>query len=381
MVALARAISISFLCSFGLSACVTHRQTTTLSCTEARAHIIKITDERLSPMGDIARWKWCNKKLIEDLAREQQILDEVAQKSREYDLDETFVREFFQKQMNLAKDMQAKTFEELRYREPDCSLEKPEVLGKLRKNLDLNSDRLLKSLQTLKAEQCSENVIFVQAGEGSFNHQAILQLLANKPEAVDLYFSGSPTNTLLLADRMNGDAFVAIRNDLVSGHYIPATLEALRDFEITNPRESLRLPINMCLLRVKNTGHLPLVTIVSHPAALEQIKNWKAGKKLVEVSEEKGTSEAARRLSVGDFDSQTGVIGPQLLAAIYDNLEVVACNLQDTQDVTTTFLRFRPKKRTQRISLEQARLISILVDNLMPSFRSQRFTGLKIRVV
>lgn len=199
------------------------------------------------------------------------------------------------------------------------------------------------------------SVVYVQAAQGSFNHQAIKRLYKGKT-GLDYRFSGTPLNTFEHAAKNDAQAFVALRNDLVPGHLVKATVEALKEYKIISVTAGVKQRIEMCLLRTQSAveQQLALKTIASHPAALAQIGKWKAGKRYQEIEEPKGTSEAARILSEGLYADDSGVIGPKALVELYTNLVIVETGIQDREDNTTLFGQLWVQKREQSVSEQQA---------------------------
>ncbi|WP_263081653.1 hypothetical protein [Endozoicomonas sp. Mp262] len=209
-----------------------------------------------------------------------------------------------------------------------------------------------KGLSTMSA------AIYVQAAPGSFNHQAITQLYQNHShEGPAFIFSGTPLKTFEQAWKNSAEAFVALRNDLISGHLVKATVEAIQEYRVIDVTDSISLPIEMCLLRTRKSVNQKqsLQVIISHPAALGQITQWKKGKNLEELQEPDGTSIAAKRLAEGKLSERTGAIGPCLLENLYPSLIVVEKGIQDSADNTTLFGQLKVEKREAPIPEDVAR--------------------------
>lgn len=198
--------------------------------------------------------------------------------------------------------------------------------------------------------------IYVQAGAGSFNHQALKELFADDFDKLDVHFSGTPHEAMSQAVAHAGLAFAAVSNTIVPGNWIQATVDALRDFRIVSVERTTTLRIDQCLLLHEDTvaGRIPLERVCSHPAALQQITKWKAERGVAEIPEPLGTSKAAERLSKGEFDLSTGVVGPQIAADIYANLVVVECGIQDRAYNATTFALMQVELRPEKISANTA---------------------------
>lgn len=201
-----------------------------------------------------------------------------------------------------------------------------------------------------------EPVIYVQATKGSFNHQAIKRLSKHKGKSwTNFQFSGTPLNTLKDAWKHGAQAFVALRNDLVPGNLVHATVEAMKEYKVIHVTAGIIHPIEMCLLRTRQAveQQLPLQMITSHPAALAQVGKWKAGKKYKEVEEALGTAEAAKLLSKGKYSSSAGAIGSCTLAELYDNLVVIETGIQDCENNKTLFGCLQVEKRDATVSGDQ----------------------------
>ena len=82
-------------------------------------------------------------------------------------------------------------------------------------------------------------------------------------------------------------------------------------------------------------------TIMAHSQNFRQCKNNLA-KKFVNLKQLSGqgdlldTARCAEALVTGKLDKNTAILGPKILAEIY-NLEIIAENLQDSQNNLTSF--------------------------------------------
>ena len=68
--------------------------------------LLGLVKERLDVAPDVARTKWNTKAPIEDLPREQQIIDEVSRRAAEYRLDPRVAGSFFRAQIEASKIVQ-----------------------------------------------------------------------------------------------------------------------------------------------------------------------------------------------------------------------------------------------------------------------------------
>lgn len=198
--------------------------------------------------------------------------------------------------------------------------------------------------------------IFVQATQGSFNQQALELLLEHPINNTNVCFCGTPLNAFQSALENNGLAFVALKNTIIPGHFVEATLNALQGFQIKKIISIIQMKIEMAVIRHQEAlqNQLPLNQIASHPAALQQISKWKTNHSLIgEISVPDGTAEAARRLSLGELPVDVAVIGPKNLVLLYPNLVVTEEGIQDRQDNFTTFILVEIIKRPQPVSNEK----------------------------
>lgn len=124
--------------------------------------VLFLIQKRLAIMHEVSRTKWNQELPIEDKIREQQILIDLAEKAKEYNLDEKWIAKFFQAQMDAAKEIQKRDFilwqkegiikfeevfslkEELRSYIDQINQEMMILLGKIyQKNRDINSRFIL----------------------------------------------------------------------------------------------------------------------------------------------------------------------------------------------------------------------------------------------
>lgn len=72
--------------------------------------LLLLIQKRLAIMHEVARTKWNNQIPIEDKLREQQILQALGAKAKDYALDEKWVLGFFEAQIEASKEMQRHDF-------------------------------------------------------------------------------------------------------------------------------------------------------------------------------------------------------------------------------------------------------------------------------
>ncbi|MEM7226561.1 MAG: gamma subclass chorismate mutase AroQ [Pseudomonadota bacterium] len=79
--------------------------------TPAPQALVDAMTERLALMEPVARYKWNAGRPIEDLAREQVVLDKVVESAGAAGVDVDFARSFFQAQIAAAKEIQQRNFD------------------------------------------------------------------------------------------------------------------------------------------------------------------------------------------------------------------------------------------------------------------------------
>ncbi len=72
--------------------------------------LARLVDERLALMPDVARYKWNRKQAIEDLPREQALLDSIKSQAPQYGLDPSRAVAFFAAQIEASKVLQRELF-------------------------------------------------------------------------------------------------------------------------------------------------------------------------------------------------------------------------------------------------------------------------------
>ncbi|MFO0845529.1 MAG: gamma subclass chorismate mutase AroQ [Gemmataceae bacterium] len=107
--------------------------------------LLGLMNERLGLMHDVARWKWNERRPIDDPERERALLDEVARRGEERGLDPGFVRAFFADQIEAAKEVQHAAFDRWAG-ERRGRFDRVRDLADLRKEIDRINGELLAAL-------------------------------------------------------------------------------------------------------------------------------------------------------------------------------------------------------------------------------------------
>lgn len=123
-------------------------------CAEARfteeratvARVFELLDERLAVMPDVAAWKWQNQKPISDPQREQAVVQSAVDQAATLGLSADGVRQLFELQIRLAREVQASLHEEWRRKGFDASRSVPSLDAEIRPKLDQLTPDLLRAL-------------------------------------------------------------------------------------------------------------------------------------------------------------------------------------------------------------------------------------------
>lgn len=115
--------------------------------------VLFLMQKRLALMHEVARTKWNQNLPIEDLSREQQLINALTIKAKSCGLEEAWTRKFFQAQFDAAKLIQKNDFsywsKQQHARKFDSVLD---LKTEIRPHLDHLSDELLNSLTKIYPE-------------------------------------------------------------------------------------------------------------------------------------------------------------------------------------------------------------------------------------
>jgi len=165
-------------------------------------------------------------------------------------------------------------------------------------------------------------------------------------EAAARRFFGAGATTLTTADLTealdavkNGRAraaIVAVENS-VTGPFggLPDAL-AGRDLVIGG---EVVMPLRHCLMAVPGATLEGISTVVSHPSALGQCRDWVARGGLATLSARDTAAAAQELVAIGE--EGTAVLGSRTLAELY-GLEILAEGISDAIDNVTRFLVLQP---------------------------------------
>lgn len=119
--------------------------------TAAPDRLLRLMGERLELMHDVARWKWNEGRPVADPARERQLLDRLAARAADREMDPEAVRAFFAAQIEAAKLVQQANLERWREEKRGRFARVPD-LASLRRRIDALNDELLDALAATTAD-------------------------------------------------------------------------------------------------------------------------------------------------------------------------------------------------------------------------------------
>lgn len=127
----------------------------TLSELESKKNIdqvLLLVQKRLALMHEVARTKWSQNLLIEDLDREKQLIADVKKRAESYGLDEAWTGKFFQAQFDAAKKIQKSDFDFWNQQGAPRFVSFLDLKQEIRPYLDQLSNELLESLGRIYPE-------------------------------------------------------------------------------------------------------------------------------------------------------------------------------------------------------------------------------------
>jgi prephenate dehydratase len=183
--------------------------------------------------------------------------------------------------------------------------------------------------------------IGIQGGKGSFNHQGWMKYAKDKNltdwEVVFLHTTKKVLEALENKEIDKGQ--FGIYNTL--GGLVEETAAQLGKykFEIV---DWYKFPIAHFLMKRKGVENSSITKIMGHPQGFKQCKttiskNYPDLENIISDGDRIDHAKIAEDLSSGQIESNVAVIGPEMLASLY-GLEIMAKNIQDSQDNFTTFV-------------------------------------------
>jgi len=206
---------------------------------------------------------------------------------------------------------------------------------KLGRTYDLLDNQLLPKRVNKK-----KIVYGIQGGRGSFNEEAIL-FYVNKNKIKKYQIKYLYTSEKVLKNLYEGNidyGLFAIQNGV--GGVVEESTHAMAKYKFRIVKE-FQILIRHFLLKRKDVDSKQLKTIIAHSQNFRQCKNNLA-KRYPDLKQVSGqgdlidTARCAGALAKNKIDKNTAILGPKILAEIYD-LEIINSDLQDSANNLTTF--------------------------------------------
>ncbi|MEH2364989.1 gamma subclass chorismate mutase AroQ [Nostoc sp.] len=126
--------------------------------------LLKLIQQRLLIAHDVARWKWNQKRPIEDLKREQELLLKVRQQATTHSLEPDRVAAFFQAQIKAGKLIQTADFQNWQKQGIKSFANVPDLNQTLRPSLDkLNTEFLFALTELTSVLGCPQIQELIQS--------------------------------------------------------------------------------------------------------------------------------------------------------------------------------------------------------------------------
>ncbi|MFA6016907.1 MAG: prephenate dehydrogenase/arogenate dehydrogenase family protein [Patescibacteria group bacterium] len=186
-----------------------------------------------------------------------------------------------------------------------------------------------------------KKIIFgIQGGKGSFNEEAVIFYInKNKIKKFQIKYLFTSEKVLKNLHEGNIDyGLFAIQNAV--GGVVEESTHAMARYKFKIVEE-FQILISHFLMKRKDVGVKQIKTIMAHSQNFRQCKN-NLEKKYLNLKQISGngdlldTARCAEALTKNKIDKNTAILGPKILAEIYE-LEIIAENLQDSQNNLTTF--------------------------------------------
>lgn len=206
---------------------------------------------------------------------------------------------------------------------------------------------LKQSLFERMKEERKSTLIGIQGGNGSFNHQAALELIEKyNLKSVELMFLITSEAVLEALNRGEIDYGVFAIENSGSGTVLPSIYSMSK-----YPHEIIELhdmKLTQCLLVRPGQNILQAKKIITHPQAIKQCRKTLAEKfpnlRSDYLSDDYDTAMCARELAEGHLDEDTAVIASEIAAHKY-GLEIVYKGLNDDPENFTSFVFCKRRER------------------------------------
>lgn len=181
----------------------------------------------------------------------------------------------------------------------------------------------------------------IQGGKGSFNQQALQ--FYTKREGITQFNTKYLYTTHRVLKQLDLNVIdygiFAIQNSV--GGVVEESVHAMGAFTF-HIVDEFHIPIQHFMMRRRDAQDSDIHTVMTHPQVIKQCKDTLAKKYASKYAITSGEGDlidhavVAQRLSEEKLPKSTAVIGPKVLADLYD-FEIMAENLQDDATNNTTF--------------------------------------------
>ncbi|MEZ5038684.1 MAG: gamma subclass chorismate mutase AroQ [Saprospiraceae bacterium] len=150
----------------------------TLSLTSSVTTLADLVNQRLSYMKDVAAYKWQHQLPIEDLEREQVVIQSSMERAATYGLDSTSTQSFFEEQITAAKLIQQYWFDQWTANGFDEQLTFRDLNATVRPALLELGDHILQSISELRLWE--KPATFIARRRLSFTNALTIEGLSSK---------------------------------------------------------------------------------------------------------------------------------------------------------------------------------------------------------
>ncbi len=272
-----------------------------------------------------------------EMAKTQVIVHFLARVLNEYDFYPVFLKTKSIKALYEIRDDLNRDTLDLFY---DMILYNPFALTELFE-FERSKERVVRRIFEKKRKQRKEKIFGIQGGRGSFNEMALKDYTTQKD------INSFKTKYLYTTERVlralsRGEIDYGVFAFFNSrGGWVRETLDAVQRYYF-RVVDVVGLNISHHLMIKKKVPFFKIKRVMAHPQVFRQCENnlkkrYPHLERITGKGELIDTAKAAKALWEGKLPSSTAILGPEILADIYD-FEVVERNLQDLKDNTTYFL-------------------------------------------
>ncbi len=145
------------------------------SRTDPIAHLLNLIEQRLALAEDVARSKWNSGAPVEDLARENEIVEAIGRDAGKYGITTAFAKDFFRAQIEASKIVQNARLAEWRAAKQPKFANAPDLQRDIRPQLDRLTPAMLEALApAMQALRASGAIAQLDARASVAAHAAAL---------------------------------------------------------------------------------------------------------------------------------------------------------------------------------------------------------------